>query len=330
MKFNIRFGLAFAIMLIGLTSAMGADPVNSIYTDLTSKGVPLADGKNTAKLPTFVMDDGLNGAAQDAVINKLLTGPDAPSLTNFMKKSVSAPPIRVDTDIPESTSHQLDLYFIAYGNLQTVANGGFWKSRMGANKNGKMDFLKDADLQQRKLKVIDQPTIKERYAHADITLFEMVKVAATARAIETIGQESVVIAFMLDPSFQKDKDFPNEWRPVTFNKAGAKVVGNPSPYDGVGAYSKVTELKNTPGALFVEYHIIWDEPKGWFAGKPVMKSKLGTMIDNDVRSFRNDLKAGAAAAKPAPAAAAPVAPPAGNQPAAGAGKAKTDEKKDSK
>ena len=38
----------------------------------------------------------------------------------------------------------------------------------------------------------------------------MVKIAATARAMETIGKESVVIAFMLDPSFQKDRQEASE------------------------------------------------------------------------------------------------------------------------
>ncbi|HEY2760970.1 MAG TPA: hypothetical protein VGI75_09505 [Pirellulales bacterium] len=305
MKTHICLTIAVALLSLIGVAVRAADPENGIYQELTTQGVPLAAGAK-AKLPTFTMDYGLSGEKQDQIIKDLLaTNENAPKLEKFMEKKVNTPYFRVDSDIPNSTSHELDLYFTAYGPLATVADGNFWKSRLGNNKNGDLHFLTPAEMKPHNLKIVDQPTMKERYAHADVELFQMVKVAGTARAMETIAKESVVIAFLMDSSFQKDATMPNEWRPITFDKSGKKVVGDPTPYDGVGAYSKISELKNTPGALFVEYHIIWDEPKGWFNGKPVMKSKLGMMIENDVRSFRNDLKLGVAANPPA----------AGNQPA---------------
>ena len=282
------FAVTVIILFVGSTPAFATDPTNSIYIDLTTNGVPLASG-DKVKLPTCTMDDGLPGAQQDQIIAKLLgANPNAPALANFMANKVNARHVRVDTDIPNSTSHELDLYFTAFGTLKAAADGDFWKARMGPA--GTMIFLAAKDLQQRSLKDIDEPKLKQRYAYANVDLFGMVKVSGTARAMEAIGEESVVIAFLMDPSFLNDKDFANEWRSVKFGPAGAPIVGNPNPYDGVGAYSKITALKNTPGALFVEYHIIWDEPIGWFGGRPVMKSKLGTMIENDVRSFRHDLK----------------------------------------
>jgi len=234
---------------------------------------------------------------------------------------LSAPFIRVDTPIANSTSHKIDLYFIAYGNLQTVANGNFWKARIGQKgNNGALDFLKPSDLKQRGLTVIDQAKIKERYAFADkIDLFSIVEISATARAMETIGNESVVVAILLDPKFQGDKQFPNEWRPIKFNPKGAAQIGNANPYDGVGAYAKVTKLANPAGALFVEYHIIYNEPQEWFSGKGVLDSKLPAMIQNDVKRFRNDLKtapANAQAGAAAPAAGGQAQQPAGPQAAA--------------
>lgn len=312
--------LVIALGLLAGSRCFAETPENHICVELVNEGVPLSSAAK-AKLPVFVMDDGLDQAAQEKILKDVIAKEKGgPTLQQFLANKLNAPFIRIDTAIPNSTSHQIDLYFAAYGNLQSVANGNFWKARIGQQgKNGALDFLKDKSLKQRGLAVIDQPKVKERYAFADkIDLFSMVQVSGTARSIETIGDESVVVAILLDPKFQNDKEFPNEWRPVKFNAAGAKVVGIPQPYDGLGAYAKVTKLANPAGALFVEYHIIYNEPIEWFSGKGVLDSKLGEMIENDVRRFRKDLKGAApnaAAAAPVPAAGG-QAQPAGPQAAA--------------
>jgi hypothetical protein len=313
--------LVFALGVLAGSRCFAETPENSIYVELVDKGVPLSGGDRAA-LPVFVMADGLDQAEQEKILKDVIAKKaNGPNLQQFIANKVSAPFIQLSSDVPNSTSHQIDLYFVAYGNLQTVANGNFWKARIGAQgKNGALDFLKDKSLKQRGLAVIDQAKIKERYAFADkIDLFSMVQVSGTARSIETIGDESVVVAIQLDPKFANDKEFPNEWRSIKFNAAGAKVVGNPQPYDGLGAYAKVTKLANPAGALFVEYHIIYNEPMGWFNGKGVLDSKLSQMIQNDVKRFRNDLKtapAGVAAGAAAPAAGGQPQQPAGPQAAA--------------
>src|SRR5262249_32356449 len=199
---------------------------------------------------------------------------------------------------------------IAHGTLQTVANGNFWKARIGQQdkdgKGAKLDFLEDKDLKQRGLTVLNKPNIKERWAHArDVDLLSTILASGTAHTIETIGDESVVVGILLDPTFQSDKEFPNEWRKITFNKrTGAKEIGSPNPYEGLGAYAKVTKLSNPAGALFVEYHIIYNEPQEWFDGKGVLDSKLPEMIRNDIKRFRNDLKTAPSSAQAGAAAPA--------------------------
>src|SRR5262249_55725631 len=110
-------------------------------------------------------------------------------------------------------------------------------------------------------------------------------------------------------------EFPNQWRKITFNKrTGAKEIGNPNPYSGLGAYAKVTKLASPEGALFVEYHIIYNEPQEWFDGKSVFDAKLPQLIQNDVKRFRNDLKTA-----PAGVQAGAAAPAGGAKQQAGAG-----------
>jgi len=297
-------------------------PENSIYVELIDQGVPLSSG-DKAKLPVFLMVDGLDQAGQQKVLEEVVAKiKGGPALKQLLDNKTAAPFIRINAAIPNSDSHQIDLYFIAYGSLQTVANGNFWKARIGQQGNGaKLDFLKEKDLKQRGLTVIDTPSVKERWAHAkDVDLLSTVLVAGTAHTMETVGDESVVVAILLDPKFQNDKDFPNEWRKITFNKRnGVKQIGSPNPYDGLGAYAKVTKLASPAGALFVEYHIIYNEPQEWFDGKGVLDTRLREMIQNDVKRFRNDLKtapAGVQAGAAAPAAGGQPQQPAGPQAAA--------------
>ncbi len=85
---------------------------------------------------------------------------------------------------------------------------------------------------------------------------------------------------------------PNKWQSISRNKQNAKKeFGAPTLYTNAGAYAKVTQLRisNSP-QVFVEYHLIFDEPHGWFAGKDTLVHNLDTKLVSDVRSFRLDLK----------------------------------------
>jgi hypothetical protein len=216
-----------------------------------------------------------------------------------------------------ATGQRIDLYFIANGDLATVANKNFMKQQI--NAGNKQPFLTNAQLEDRNITV--NANLKERYAHVDFNLFNMVQVAATGHGLQTTGQSSELVAFILDPRFKNDPKYPNQWQSIGMGPGGGKVLGPILPYDGAGGYAKVTKLLGSTDQVFIEYHLVFDEPFGWFNGKPVLTSKLPDKFRSDVRSFRRDLKAfpgAAAAAQPAAVPAdqpAKAAPSAGNQPA---------------
>jgi hypothetical protein len=51
---------------------------------------------------------------------------------------------------------------------------------------------------------------------------------------------------------------------------------------------KLTRLREPAGAVFVEGHVIFAEPKGWFDGENVLRSKLPLGVQNQVRALRRE------------------------------------------
>jgi hypothetical protein len=164
----------------------------------------------------------------------------------------------------------------------------------GKNNNpnrGEGKFYTEDELKTRGLKITDTPQMKDRYAHIKMPLFSMVEISGTGYGVQTTEKESVLVAFKLDPRFAKDKDYPNRWTPFLRGAAGGRALGQPSPYEGAGGYVKVTELKGLKSpAVFIEYHLIFDEPFDWFNGGATLSSKLPLKYEEDVRQFRVDLK----------------------------------------
>ena len=81
-------------------------------------------------LPTPTMPDGLDQAGQRAAIAAIADANHP--LESLERKTVVAPLIlKVAGDDPaekQRTLRRVDLWFIAYGKLDTIANESFWKS----------------------------------------------------------------------------------------------------------------------------------------------------------------------------------------------------------
>jgi hypothetical protein len=286
-----------AFGLLVLCSSLVRAAENAIFKELREKGVPLSNGE-FGKLPAPSLADGLNADGQKAAIAKVVsiskinagfmlggkTDPWQYSLTDIRGKK---------DDKKASIGRHVDLYFVAQGKLESVKNEKFMKNQVNKGGNrGTAEFYKPEELKERGLQIIDQKDHKDRYAHVLLPLFNMVEISGTGYGVQTSDKESVLVAFKLDPQFAKDPKYPNEWRPLNRGPAGVAAKGAPQPYDGAGGYVKVTELKDqkTP-RVFIEYHLIFDEPYGWFSGAPTLSSKLPQQYENDVRQFRVDLKA---------------------------------------
>jgi len=51
---------------------------------------------------------------------------------------------------------------------------------------------------------------------------------------------------------------------------------------------KITRLAEPAGALFVEQHIVFAEPTGWFGGANLLRSKLPPVVQYAIRTTRQE------------------------------------------
>ena len=113
----------------------------------------------------------------------------------------------------------------------------------------------------------------EVFRHFELDFQGKVRLRATVRAAWTSTDESVLVAAKVDPRFLGDPEFPNQWQSI-LDKGGARKFGQANPWFGAGLYMKITRLADPAGALFVEEHVVFVEPKGWFDGANLLRSKL--------------------------------------------------------
>ena len=289
-------GWCGVLSLVTTNFAFAAEPVNEILNHLLTKGgLP---GAGDMVLPTPTMPDGLDQAGQRAGIAAIADANH--TLESLERKTVVAPLIlKVAGDDPaekQRTLRRVDLWFIAYGKLDTIANESFWKSVRNSSADRDDDdwspirtgILTADELRARN---ITDPE-DERHLTADLTLFNRVRVSTTMQAKQTRSSESVTLAAMIDPRFADDKEYPNRWWPLSRDDVGHLQQGEPHPYPTAGWYYKATALHEPAGAIFVEYHILFDEPEGWFDGANLLRSKLPLVVQEGVRRFRRQLAKG--------------------------------------
>jgi hypothetical protein len=285
-------------LLVGLSACCFAPPAgheaaNPLYQELLEKGLLIGPNLR-AKLPPPTMPDGLSAAQQQAAIRKLIGGDY--SYDEFTRRSVVAPQILRIRDVipsdPQAPARGVDVWFVAYGDFRATEDQKFLDRLLNADRGeGKAHTLTREQLAKRKITLADAK--HEQFGHVEFDFLDRVRLKVTGRAVWSKTAESVVAAAEIDPRFRGDPEFPDEWRSIT-KQAGKVQVGPPHPYSGAGLYLKVTKLAEPKGAIFIEEHIIFAEPRGWFNGANLLRSKLPPVVQHNVRTMRREwLKASA-------------------------------------
>jgi len=270
------------------------EKINPLYKQLRQQGVAIAD-KKIVPLPLPRMADGLDAVAQKKVIQELL-GDDI-DYDRFLEATVTAPylllPLTALKDgNPNAPGRALDLYFVAHGSFKALTSKEVLE-RLGAaggnKEEAKGKALTAADLKKRGITIAPVMAKREGYGYATFNLLDKVELRATGHSIWSETPDSLVLSADLDRSFAGDTHFPNEWRSLEKNGAGGFNVGPSHPYQGAGYYVKATRLKDSADALFVECHVVFTEPTGWFGGANLLRSKLPPVAQTQIRNLRREL-----------------------------------------
>jgi hypothetical protein len=291
-------GLVFHVLAVLAGAGAPTAPENELLNELVTKGVVMPDGQ-IVRLPVPTMGEGLNEQQQAAVLTAI-----APrgNVEEFLDKATNPVVLKLGKK-PSATGDDVirtvNASFVVYGDWNVLTSDEFSKGilKEGKTKNGKTEgmvskagYLKVPELTVRRLSTRSMPDLKEYYLYTTFKLFERVEVSATRFGVATRTPSGVIVAAKICPRFAKDKEYPNQWRAIDRNAVGDIVLGPLQPYSGAGFYAKVTRLIKPDDAIFVEFHEVCYEPRGWFGEDDNrLPSELRKIIPFEVKTFRAKL-----------------------------------------
>ncbi|MFO0911975.1 MAG: hypothetical protein U0795_03380 [Pirellulales bacterium] len=269
-----------------------AEDENGLLAELLKSGVQVSP-RVTVRLPSPTLHEGMTAQQQRRAIESVAG--DRYSWEALTRKSAVAPfvlKVTSNDDDPTVSARQIDLWFVAYGKLESLQGEQFLTDQLGSLEDDENEatavLLTGEALTRRKLPV-PVASSDPRFISAKVTLLEKVQIQATTRTVATSGQNHVLAASVLAAEFQKDAESPNVWRPLVRDASGKSTPGKAQPYDGLASYLQATRLQEPSGAMLLEYHLVFAEPRGWFNGSNLLRSKLPIVSQNLVRQIRRKL-----------------------------------------
>ena len=292
-NFTSRLFAPTLVVVVALTHSCSA--ANAIYDALVGRGVKI-DSQDTLQLPKPVLEDGLAAKQQRQTVELLVAGKY--DWDNFARKSVVSPfLLKISEGAAESgpMERKVDLYFVAYGSLNSLSGEDYLHKQLSLTANndqgdegGRAKVLTADELKKRSIVAANNPG-DPRWVAVTSTLLGKVRISLTTQNVKTENKDSIIIASVADPRFERDPEYPNSWQSLSTDDTGKRQTGPVKPYAGLGSYVKGTRLAEPAGALFIEYHVVFIEPQEWFHGTNLLRSKLPIVAQEMVRKFRRTL-----------------------------------------
>lgn len=297
---------AIAVCSFVPAAAAADDVENQLLAELLRKGSHFASAHEPTKLPPPLLAAGESSAEQTAAIRRiagkkysyeqfLRNSPVAPFLLEIHSDVGDGKPGKRSRTAARGKVQRLDLWFVAHGALATVTDRDLMGQLAGeAGKSGedsRSKQLTEEEMHERDLHIEVGDHRHTNFFHFDLSVLERVRLSGLGQSETTRKPNSVVTAVRLDPRFFDDAEYPSEWRPLKRDAAGKPMIGEAQPYSGFAGYCRATELAEPKGALFLECHVVFDEPHGWFDGTNLLRAKLPLLVQDNVRTFRRKLAA---------------------------------------
>lgn len=287
-------------LLVGLVGPMLWAEENPMLTELLQKGVVMSEG-TAVKLPPPTLHETMDAAGQQAAIRPL-TGSKF-SYEDLVRNSLQTPFVlniqTVATTKEQLPARRVDLWFVAHGSWEKLKTEDFLQGllrsrddkRGDAQRPSQSGILKTEQLAARKIFAQYAAPLEEKYFFSTVNLFDRVEVSSTRHSVVSRSKTSFTVAARIAPQFTNDPQFPNQWRPMELKESGEVVIGSPRLYVNSGFYVKASQLQSPVGAVLIEYHLAFEEPRAWFDGGNLLRSKLPLFVQDEVRSFRRRLAA---------------------------------------
>jgi len=288
-----------SLMLASLAAAPASKDSageNPVFKQLLAQGVKMSDG-TAYKLRPPIMPDGLDAAGQLAAMAKVADARNP--VKELMRNDYYAPVVtKVRNAKPpkdeEPAIRTIDVWFVVHGDWNTLVSKDFLESLTGEEKGkghvvSKSGALTEKEMRKRNLAATTTGGCEQRFLYTTFSLFERVQISATRFSTLTKGKDFVLAAGKIDPRFDKDSDYPNQWRPLLRDVQAEIKPGPAHLFSHAGGYAKITRLKEPADAVFVEFHLIYEEAYGWFDGVTLVKQKIPLMVQEKVRTFRRKL-----------------------------------------
>lgn len=311
-----RARILMMIVLVGLSvgSARGwveepeelvlqkAETRNPIYKSLVNEGIRVAP-ERFVQLPPSLTESGADPeAVRTAIGNLWAPGPRRDRcFRNSTASPVSLKMYETKTAGKDEPLYHVDVVFVAYGDLEIANSEDFLldlsspSNLVGMPRNlieGKI--LSRAELAARGIS-LTKP--EEHYVHSRFRIWDRVSVSTTSHVQVTRDENSTTIAARIDPRFVDDPEFPTQWCSVQRDPTGVRHFGESQAYARGGFYLKLSRLELPQGALLVEYRQAFEEPRGWFGGENLLRSKLPLVVPEGARYFREQLRSASKQAK---------------------------------
>lgn len=266
---------------------------NTVFARLIDEGINV-DGQ-AVKLTGPTLSPSTDEKAQADVVRRVAGKKH--KYEDFVRRSPVAPmSLEVSTvgkGSDAERAQKVDVWFVAYGTLEELISEDLLQQLIAGgdpkSQHGESQPLSDEELRQRKLSIDTSGNREESYFRMQAALLDKVQISGISHGTVTHGEHHVLAASLLDPHFRDDPDYPNQWQPIRREPSGKTELGKPQPYAGLGGYCHAVELSEPKGALFIECHLVINEPHGWFNGANLLSSKMPILMQDNVRTLRRKL-----------------------------------------
>lgn len=263
--------------MLALALLISVGQVNPLYDAATGGTARL--GEVAVKLDPPTLGDDMDADRQRAAL--LAVAGSKGKLDDLLRDSVSAGHVLKIRDLHAAGPtivRGVDLWFAVHADLDAVDPAdALGKARGGKPVEAGNMRLDARPLTEEEAAAFDlKPPAGARqwFLKTDGRLLDRIGYESTDRLLATRAEGSRLIA---------STTLSGTWRDIS------KASDTPKPYAGGLGYAKLTKLKGYPGVVLVESHAAFSEPRGWFNGEPILRSKIGLVAQDQVRSLRREL-----------------------------------------